>query len=116
MGYLVVCIIGDKSHVKRGITTQVLKHRWHMSVWVKDWLIAIAFAISLAIVHLHHEVAKTSLIEKDFKVVTGASVVVIGLTGGSLGSCHGETVQNVYSCNNDRIEVYLLSPFGVLSI
>src|SRR5947207_8454382 len=25
--------------------------------------------------------------------VMGASIVVIGLTGGSLGSCHGETVQ-----------------------
>ena len=46
--------------------------------------------------------------------VMGASLIVIGLTGGSFGSRHGETVQNVYSCNHDRIEVYLLSPFGVL--
>src|SRR5438045_2119098 len=48
--------------------------------------------------------------------VTGASLIVIGLMGGSFGSCHRETVQNVYSCNHDRIEVYLLSPFGVPSI
>src|SRR5438045_119574 len=46
--------------------------------------------------------------------VTGASLIVIGLMGGSFGSCHGETVQNVYSCNHDRIEVYLL--FNYLSL
>src|SRR5438045_9152046 len=46
--------------------------------------------------------------------VTGASLIVIGLMGGSFGSHHGETVQNVYSCNHDRIEVYLL--FNYLSL
>src|SRR5436190_14288577 len=32
-------------------------------------------------------------LDEQLKTVTGASIVVIGLTGGSLGSCHGETVQ-----------------------
>src|SRR5438045_906765 len=109
MGYLVVCIIGDKSHVKRGITTWVLKRRWHMSMWVKDWLVTIAFAISLAIVRLHCEVAKTVSLRRLQSCNGGLFSCdrvdrrVFGITSQGDGA-------NAYSCNNDRIEVCLLSP------
>ena len=67
---LVVCIIGDKMHIKRRVATRVLRCRHHMNMWICYWFVIIVFTASVAaiVVWVHHEVNKDSLIRNgNFK-------------------------------------------------
>jgi hypothetical protein len=64
VGDLVICIVGDKAHIKWRVTTRILGRRGYTCVRVRNRLAVAAIGIAI---RTHREVSKDSLVEWRFQ-------------------------------------------------